>query len=155
MVRRNELLQDIPAHKETSVIYLNTCRNEDKDFWESAVTLKENTALHTRDPLSLYVLCCAKVPRPLSSWIIQLLAPVFTVYAAVVSAGAGPGHRATVPPGRSDAKCFPQYPDTMGFATKLDCCCCWWGGYFAKTSTFKIRYCKFLSWWCVATAAVL
>ena len=36
----------------------------------------------------------------------------------------------------------------MGFATKLDCCCCcWWWGYFAKTSTLKIRYCKFLNWW--------
>ena len=146
-------LQGIPQ-KETSVIYLNTCRMK--------IKISENLPSHSRKilhyttrDLSLYVLCCAKVPRPLSSWIIQLLAPVFTVYAAVVSAGAGPGHRATVPPGRSDAKCFPQYPDTMGFATKLDCCCCWWGGYFAKTSTLKIRYCKFLSWWCVATATMM
>ena len=66
-------LQDIPQ-KETSVIYLNTCRMK--------IKISENLPSHSRKilhyttrDLSLYVLCCAKVPRPLSSWIIQLLAP--------------------------------------------------------------------------------
>ena len=81
-------------HKETSVIYLNTCRMK--------IKISENLPSHsrkilhhtTRDHLSLCLLCCAKVPRPVSSWIIQLLAPVFTVYVAPCLQVRG---RATVP----------------------------------------------------------
>ena len=140
------MLQYIPADKETSVIYLNTCRMKIKISENLPSYSRKILHFTTRDPLSLNI--CSVVlkcrdPCPAELFSSLLLCLLFA-WRRVCRCGAGP-------PCRSDAKCFPQYPDTMGFATKLDCCCCccccccWWWGYFAKTSTLKIRYCKFLN----------